>query len=521
MDELLGQISTTLRGMWINRKLAMLVTWLVGILGVGVVLMMPGYYQASARVFVDTQSILRPLMTGIAVQPNIEQQVAMLSRTLISRPTVERLVRMVNLDRSARSKAEKDAVVDAVTKAISIQTTGRDNLYTLSYRDQSPEMAQRVVEALLAIFVESSLGATREDSDSARHFLEEQIKNYEAKLRGAESRLKEFKLRNIELQSVTGLDSAGRVAEIANLLSEARLELREAESARSAAAHQLELIRSQTRRPVAGSVITVQTPEIDARLNAQKRNLDTLLQRYTDEHPDVTNARRLIGELEVQKSHEMDELRRKIEANPSAPVAAGASPAVVELSRIYSAAEVKVASLRARVAEYESRASRAYEQLKVAPRLEAELAQLNRDYEIHQKNYADLVNRRESALMSGELENKSKMADFRVIDPPRVASQSIAPNRVLLLLLSLLAAMGAGLGVAFLLHQIRPVLFDGFALRQLTNLPLLGVVSLISSDDLRQRDSQNMKRFAMSLLAFIFLYAGGVIALSYQSGVIG
>lgn len=520
MDELLGQITTAVRGMWIYRRLAMLIAWLVAAVGVGVVLMMPDHYQASARVFVDTQSILRPLMTGIAVQPNIEQQVAMLSRTLISRPTVERLVRTVDLDLGAQSKVSKDAVVDAVTKSISIQTTGRDNLYTLSYRDQSPEMAQRVVQALLTIFVESSLGATRQDSDSARRFLEEQIKSYEAKLTDAEGRLKAFKLRNIELQSKSGLDSAGRTAEIVNLLSQARLELREAESARTAASRQLELLRSQAPKPFVGIAANVQTPEIDARLNVQRRNLDALLQRYTDDHPDVINTRRLIGELEVQKRREMEELQRKIEANPSAP-AVEANPAVVELSRIYSAAEVQVASLRARVAEYESRVNRAHEQLKVAPQLEAELAQLNRDYQIHQKNYAELVARRESALMSGELENRSKVADFRVIDPPRVAPKPVAPNRILLLPLSLLVAIGSGLGVAFLMSQIRPVFFDGNALRQLTHLPLLGVVELISSDELRQRESQSFKRFMMAFLALILLYAGGMLALSYSSGVLG
>ena len=521
MDELLGQIATTVRSMWPYRRLAMLVTWVVAAVGVGVVLLMPDHYQASARVFVDTQSILRPLMTGIAVQPNIEQQVAMLSRTLLSRPTVERLVRQADLDLGVSSKASKDALVDDVTKSISIQTTGRDNLYTLSYRAKSPAVAQRVVQSLLTIFVESSLGATRQDSDSARRFLEEQIKSYEAKLTDAESRLKEFKLRNIEMQSKTGLDSAGRAAELGNTLSEARLELREAESARAAAKSQLESLRSQQiREPFSGTAANIQTPAIDGRLDVQRRMLDTLLQRYTDVHPDVVNTRRLIGELEAQKRREVEELQRKNEAAPTVP-AAETNPAVLELSRIYSESEVQVASLRARVAEYESRANRIQEQLKVAPQLEAELAQLNRDYQIHQKNYADLVGRRESALMSGQLESTSNVADFRVIDPPRVAPKPVAPNRVLLLPLSLLAAIGAGLGVAFLMSQVRPVFFDGAALRQLTQLPLLGVVELISSDELRKRESRSFKRFVAILLALIILYAGGMLVLSQRSGVLG
>lgn len=520
MDELIGQITTTARGMWVYRRLAMLAVWVIGAIGAGVVLTMPDYYQASARVFVDTQSILRPLMTGIAVQPNIEQQVAMLSRTLINRPTVERLVRAADLDLGSHSKASTDALVDAVTKSISIQSTGRDNLYTLSYRDRSPEKAQLVVQSLLTIFVESSLGATRQDSDSARRFLDDQIKNYEAKLTEAEGRLKTFKLRNLEMQSQNGLDSAGRAAEVENMLSQARLDLREAESAKAAAARQLEEMRAQAAQALSGPAPDVQTPELDARLFAQKRNLDALLQRYTDEHPDVVRTRTLIAELEAQKRKEIEELRRKLQKTGTAPLSQ-ANPAAVELSRIYSTAEVQVASLRARVVEYESRVRRVHEQLKEAPKLEAELAQLNRDYQINQKNYADLVARRESALMSGKLENTSNVAEFRVIDPPRVAPKPVAPNRLLLMPVSLLAAIAAGLGMAFLMSQVRPVFFDGATLRQVTQLPLLGVVALIPSDEQRRRESRSLKRFIAASIAFLLLYAGGMAALSVRSGALG
>lgn len=520
MDEFLSQITTTVRGMWNYRRLAMLVAWLVAAAGVTAVMLMPARYQASARVYLDTQTILRPLMRGIAVQPNIEQQVAMLSRTLISRPTVERLIRQADLDLGAESKADKNALIDSVTKAISIRTTKRDNLYTLSYQDPNPQVAQRVVQALLAIFVESSLGASRQDSDSARRFLDEQIKGYEAKLTDAESRLKEFKLRNIEMQSQAGLDSIERAAEVGNKLGQARLELREAESARAAASRQLQALRSQVRQSLADTSVPIQTPEIDARLATQKSNLDGLLQRYTEAHPDVSNTRRLIRELEAQKSKEVDALRRQALASPAAQ-GAESNPALLEPIRLLSVAEVQVASLRARVAEYEARAIQAQEHLKVAPQLEAELAQLNRDYQIHQKNYSDLVARRESALMSGELENTSSAADFRVIDPPRVDPNPVAPNKIMLLPVSLLAALGAGFGVAFLVSQIRPVFFDGTSLRQVTELPLLGVVELIPNEELQRKETRSLRRFLMALFALVFLYASGIFALFYKSGMPG
>ncbi len=76
----------------------MALAWIVGVVAGLVIYQMPDKYESSARVYVDTQLVLRPLMAGLAVQPNIDQQIAMLSRTLISRPNVEKLINMADLD---------------------------------------------------------------------------------------------------------------------------------------------------------------------------------------------------------------------------------------------------------------------------------------------------------------------------------------------------------------------------------------------------------------------------------------
>lgn len=517
MQELIIQVEIILRGMWKYRRLGVLVAWLVAALVAVAVLLIPDRYEAKARVYVNTQSILRPLMTGLAIQPDIEQQVTMLSRTLISRPTVEKLIRMSDLDLKATSKADRDNLIQGVTNSLSIRSAGRDNLYTLSYRGNSPDSAQRVVQSLLTIFVESSLGDSKSDTESARRFIDEQIKSYEAKLTDAETRLKEFRLRNIDMQSQGGLDMAGRMAEISSALSQARLELREAESAREAARRQVELLKEGQRTVVQPSSIVVATPETDGRIDVLKRNLDALLQRYTEQHPDVLNTRRLIKELELQKAREVAELQRKAAANPGQSVVES-NPALMELTRVFSAAEVQVASLRARVAEYEARAQRSRVQMKVAPQMEAELAQLNRDYEIHRKNYEDLVARRESLKIGGDLESASSLADFRVIDPPRSDPKPVAPNRVLMMPLALVAALAAGLGITFLMSQIRPAFFDASSLRASTELPLLGVVTLVRSEAVRKKESRSLAKFVGSLVALIVVFLVGMMALSYFSG---
>ncbi|WP_336511687.1 Wzz/FepE/Etk N-terminal domain-containing protein [Candidatus Accumulibacter phosphatis] len=181
MDELLRQATTILLGMWKRRWLGIIVAWIVALASVAAVLAIPDKYEASARIFVDTQSILRPLMAGLVTQPNIDQQVMMLSRTLITRPNVEKLIRMADLDLGVESKAERDALVERLMASLKIANTSRDNIYNINYRDTQPENAKRVVQSLVSIFVESNLGDARKDSESARRFIDEQITTYEKK----------------------------------------------------------------------------------------------------------------------------------------------------------------------------------------------------------------------------------------------------------------------------------------------------------------------------------------------------
>lgn len=517
MDELIGQITTIVRGMWKHRWIGLLVAWIVAAAGAFVVLSVPDKYEASARIFVDTQSILKPLMSGLAVQPNVEQQVMMLSRTLITRPNVEKLIRMADLDLKSQSKPEQDALIESLMKSLEIKNVGRDNLYLLTYRDTSPDRAKRVIQSLVSIFVESSLGSSRQDSDTAKKFIDEQIKTYVARLEEAEARLKEFKVRNIEIQTEDGKDMAGQMGVVSAQLSQARLELREAENARDAARRQLDSEKaSSSRNLMSDSPAAILTPEIDSRIDAQKRSLDALLQRFTEQHPDVVSARRLIKDLEELKRKEVQELRKTALANPTAP--SNTTPAYQEISRLLATTEVQVASLRARVGEYESRFNRARELMKTAPQIEAELAQLNRDYEINRKNYNDLVSRRESATMSGELESAAGVADFRLIDPPRASPKPVAPNRLLLMPLALLAALGAGLGVTFLLSQVRSVFYDARSLSESVGLPLLGTVTLVMGDGATLRRRAELKKFLGASSALLVVFIAGMVLMSFMSG---
>jgi len=196
MEELITQLLSLVKGVWKYRWYSAVIAWVFVLAGGIKVYTLPDDYQASARVFVDTQSILKPLLSGMTTIPNVEQQVSIMSRTLLSRPNLEKVLRMVDLDIKAKTVKDHEQLINNLASQIAITGTGRDDLYTLSYSNENPKLAKEVVQSLLTIFVEGSFGDKKQDTANAVQFIDTQIKSYEEKLVTAENALKDFKLKN-------------------------------------------------------------------------------------------------------------------------------------------------------------------------------------------------------------------------------------------------------------------------------------------------------------------------------------
>jgi len=493
MDEVLQQILIALRGMWQRRWIGLAVAWVVAVIGAVVLLRIPDRYEATARVFVDTQTVLKPLMSGLAVQPNVDEQIGMLARTLIARPNIEKIMRSADLDATVTNQIEKDKMVDKLIGRIKFISSGRENIYSISYQDEDPERSKRVVQDLLSLFVESGVGNKRRDSEGARRFIDDQIKSYEAKLEEAESRVKEFKLKNLGYTgSATAGDYFTRMSAAQDELAKGRLELRAAEESRDALKR--ELVGEDPVMLPESTVGAAPSPatEFDTRIADQKKLLDELMRRYTEQHPDVVATQRLITQLEEQKKQVIDAQRKAAAQNPG-KFSASTNPVFQKIKISLAEAEANVAALRARVTESEARLASLKAIAGRAPQVEAEMAQLNRDYEVLRKNYEQLVSRRESASMAEGVDLTARMADFRIIDPPRVTPRAVFPNRLALVPLMLALAIASGLAVALAVSQILPTFHDPKQLRSATQRAVLGSISLQATlPVLRQRRRTNL-----------------------------
>lgn len=519
MNDISRQAMTLLRSVWQRRWTAVWIAWGVAIVGAAVVWLVPERHEANARIFVDTQTVLKPLMAGLAFQPDVDQQVRMLARTLISRPNVEKLVKTPELQLAGADPQQQEQAIESLMRKIQINAVGSNNLFLISYRDQDPGRARRVVESMVNLFVGSGIDSKRRDSQEASKFIDEQIKVYEVKLVEAENRLKEFKLRNFGVSGVSNQDHFTRMSALSDDVNRLRVALGAAERGREALRRELaEVAPAPAGLDATAAPAPVATPELDARIDTSRRQLDELMRRFTDQHPDVVALKRQIDQLEGERRAESE---RRVAAQASRPRggAAAAGPVYERLRVSLAEAEANVASLQAQLGAQQARLEEARSTAVKVPQVEAEYAQVNRDYDVIRRNYDSLVSKRESARMGVDLDQSAQIAEFRIVEPPRVLPSPVFPGRKMLAALVVLAAIGAGMFAAYARARAYPVISDAATLREFTKRPVLGEISAVIDGAARVAARKEVWRFAGVTAVFLTVNAAWVMWVSLQSQV--
>ena len=205
-------------------------------------------------------------------------------------------------------------------------------------------------------------------------------------------------------------------------------------------------------------------------------HLDELLLRFTDKHPDVIAARRQLEDLKARQTVEIGALRRGVQT-AIADTGVAASPLYQGMKLQLSQIDVEVAGARQQVADQEKKIAELRKMINIAPQVEADYERLNRDYSVTHTQYQALVDRLSRARLSDKAD-ATGVVRFEVVDPPAVDPVPVFPKRTRLILEVLAAGLAAGLGVAYVLHQLRPVFTSPRQLTAATQLPVLGSVSM-------------------------------------------
>ncbi len=494
MHDLLVKVLTTVRGMWRFRWWTLVTAWILFLSGSVVILMMPDVYKSSAKIFIDTQSVLKPLLKGLAVDTDMQNKVYMLTRVVSSRPNLEKVIRETDLDLQANTPRELENLIIGVQSRVKVSVLNqkKKNLYAITYSDKDPNIAYKVVQTLLDSLVEETLGSSRADTMTAQKFLKQQLDEYEKRLVEAEQKLAEFKKNNVGLMPSEGGSYYKRLQADIDLLQQKQFQLRQASNRRNELAKQLQ-----------GESQSIGTSEFDARIQERQVELNALLLRFTEEHPDVIAIQETIAQLEKRK-----QAAQGLPDDAAAQDGLGLNPVYQSIKIAMSEVDVEIATLKADIAEQQRRINELKGLVDTVPEVEAKLSRLTRDYSVNKMQYEELLQRYESAKLSQGADQSNDEIKFRIINPPIVPFNPSGPNRKLFLAALLLVSLGAGVGVAYLLNEVKSVYCSALDLSESTGLPVLGAVSIKWETDERKKVYADVTKLVVGFGGLFLVFVG-------------
>ncbi|MAW81047.1 MAG: hypothetical protein CMI63_12485 [Parvularcula sp.] len=471
----------SLNGLWRRRWLVIAVAWAAALIGWFAVWLIPDKYESRAQVFVQTETILEPVLNGFTARPDYSRRVEVMRLQLLTRPNVEEIILRSGLDKTIEAKtplerrAKMQSMVDWVASQIKIESP-REMYFIISYKHNDPKISRAVVDAVLNMLIEQDLGASLTESEAARRRLDLQIEEYEEKLVANERAVAAFR--------------AQHSAELTSLQGETRQrEMKENELVRVSD----ELERTKGRVLTLQNLISA-TPRraSGGELDRLRVELAGLRSQYEENHPDIRGVLARIEELEKENA--------SLSANPE----------FVRLQSELRVAQDSVVALEAREERLKTELDALDFAAGQAPAVEAELRQIVREYEQTQKTYEELLARRDRLALTRSLGAAGRGVEYQVFEWPAQALAPSDPPRLLLILGVCIAALGAGAAAAIGLSLLDKSYTQASELQTAFGLPVLGAISETPSQEIfaaRKRDHLRIALASAGFLALAGLYA--------------
>jgi succinoglycan biosynthesis transport protein ExoP len=461
----------TIRQVWPRRRRLALVVFASCAAAAGAATVaLPNLYRATATVLIEgdqvSQTIVRPAVTG-ALDTRLES----MTQRVLSRDRLSALVRRFELYPARKKEPPMDAKVERMRRDIAIELKGVDSGYdrgatvafALSYRGTDPATVAAVANALADCYVSENRESRERQASGASGFLESQLRELKATMDERQRRVDAFRQRYMgELPEQVGTNLSTLERLNGELQQNRERQLRAAE--RSEAAR---------RADPNGAIRPDATPA--ERLDELTQQLARLRARYSEAHPDVVA-------LEAQI------------ASAKAEVAAGRANGTGDAPRPgvdgeRASLEADERRILAQIRAYEAR-------VETAPRHDAEMQQLTRDFESAKESYDAVRKREDDARLADQLEKGRMGEQFRILDPAVVPLAPEAPSRLKLFLAGLLAAAGAAVVAIALKEQADTSFHTVDALRALTTVPILASIPRIVTKRDKRRAAVRSAIFA-------------------------
>ncbi|MFM5908313.1 MAG: XrtA system polysaccharide chain length determinant [Novosphingobium sp.] len=505
MNSIFDELRSAVYSVWHRRWVVLAVAWAVCLLGWLVVATIPNSYESKARIFVHLDD---PLAEQIGVGVNDRKRdVARVRQTLTGAVNLEKVVRSTRLGDGVTTPKQMESVIQSLSKKIKVESE-QDNLFKITALAsggglsdaETAKLAQDIVQKMIDIFREEDLAGGTGQMGSTIEFMDQQLASRQKQLEEAEKKRTEFEARYPEL--------AQGGASVLQRLEASRSELRGIDADLAAAQSALAAINGQ----IAGTPQTIQGVGVSggakgALAEAQGQLAGMRARGLTDNHPDVITLKNQIASL------------RAAAANEGGPVGQP-NPAYSSLVSIRAERQANVQALQSRRASVQTEMSQIMSKQIQNPEVAAEAQRISRDYDVLKQQYDKLLADRESLRLRGQVENEQGSAKFQIIDPPSSPRGPSAPNRPLLLFAVLLVGIGAGVGAAFAVGQLRSTFATTAKLERSLGLPVLGAISQTLNEAGRALRRKRMKQFYAGAAALVGVFVLLLMSEMIQVGMV-
>lgn len=460
----------------------------------------PKIYTSSATILVDSKNILQPLMAGTAETTEVENHAGMANKIVFSQKSLKEMLASEAWAGtiSAKSEAREIEILGLrLGGATSIRNVG-ENLIEISYSDNEPLKAFETTQLMTDIFIRESLANKRDESQAAYKFIDDQVSTYHRKLKESESAIKEFRSKNIDASESAKLNSSSRLIELKRELETVELDISSAES----------LVENYRKQLSGESSFTDQSSiaresQLNARIAELDQRLSDLKLNYHDTYPDIV---KLKGQIEDLKDQLKKELTSRDSKSEDAKVTAPTGEAAQLIQSQIFTAENNVSSLNARKNQILRLMDSERGTLDRISDVEAEVAELTRDYEVNQDMYQSLLNQRENARISMNIDLENKGRTLKVQEPATipVTPKGIRFGHIILagIFLSFVVPVVIIYGLTLLDQKVRtePAVYNTF------DIPVLASVSTFKAPSDRKKGMVKLLIFTSIVLSVWAVY---------------
>jgi uncharacterized protein involved in exopolysaccharide biosynthesis len=526
-----------------RRKAQMaLATLAILVVSLGVAFGLPPVYRSAGTILIEQQEI-PPELVRSTVTSYADERIQVIGQRVMTSSNLLGIIDKYGLYADDRKSDPNEVVIEQMRDDIKVEMvsaevvdprTGRPTqasiAFTVSYESESPQLAQRVANELVSLYLNENLKTRTQLAGDAARFLTEESKRLSDQISDLEHQLARFKeehaseLPELNQLNLQLMDRSERdILEVERQISslEERKILLEAQIAQVhpteklvsetgerilTPADRLKVLQSQyasltavygaehpdvvkTRKEMQALEKHVGTADASAdlqrRIEEARGELAALRDRYSASHPDVKRLQRKVASLEKELA------RAPRAAGPTS--ATPDNPAYIQLQAQIDATETELKTQREKLAELKQKLTDYEARLTAAPQVERQYRAITRDYENAVAKYQEIKAKEMQAQLAESLETERKGERFTLIEPPLMPEEPVKPNRLAIAFLGLVFSFAGGIGSAAVAESLDDSVRGGKGLVDLLGSPPLATVPVIeTAEDRRWRQRRRL-----------------------------